>query len=136
MIKKGRLKEIFAEIQASSSAHSNHDMNSPVNSGLGVTGKGDSYKKGELIDETDHEESVYKTTNNPNELISGTKYNVENISEIQKDKDGQFMTSLDQSEYYGGPKPTSNTVSNYDQGRNKVRDTLRPSIGKTFIKTY
>jgi len=99
-------------------------------------GRGDSYKKGELIDETDHEDSMYKSTNSPDKLISGTDYNVENVSKIQKDKKGQFMTSLDQSEYYGGPKPTSSTVSNYDQGRNQTRDTLRPAIGKKFKKTY
>ena len=99
-------------------------------------GRGDSYKKGELIDETDHEDSMYKTTNSPDKLISGTSYNVENVSKIQSDKKGQFMTSLDQSEYYGGPKPTSSTVSNYDQGRNQTRDTLRPAIGKKFKKTY
>jgi len=139
-MKKGRLKEIVTELQGASKMHlkqskeiAEHidDMGSPAK-----MGKGDPYKKGELIDETDHEESMYNTTNSPDKQISGTQYNVENISEIQKDKKGQFMTSLDQSEYYGGPKPTSRTVSNYDQGRNQTRDTLRPAVGKKFIKTY
>ncbi len=58
------------------------------------------------------------------------KYNVENISEIQKDKDGQFMVSLDDSEAIAsGP---SRTVSNYDQGKGAVRDTLRPAVGRKF----
>ena len=139
-MKKGRMAEIVKELQGASKMHlkqskeiAEHidDMGSPAK-----MGKGDSYKKGELIDETDHEDSMYKSTNSPDKLISGTDYNVENVSEIQKDKDGQFMTSLDQSEYYGGPTPTSSNVSNYDQGRNQVRDTLRPAIGKKFIKTY
>ena len=62
------------------------------------------------------------------------KYNVENLSEIQEDDKGQFMTTLDQNETYGGPRPTSSTVSNYDQGNNAKRDTLRPYAGKTFKK--
>jgi hypothetical protein len=144
-MKKGRMAEIVKELQGASKMHlkqskeiAKHidDMKSPVNSGLGVMGKGDAYKKGELIDETDHEDLMYKSTNSPDKLISGTDYNVENVSEIQKDKEGQFMTSLDESEYYGGPEPTSSTVSNYDQGRNQTRDTLRPAIGNKFIKTY
>ena len=139
-MKKGRLKEIVAELQAASKMHLKQskeieahidDMGSPAK-----MGKGDPYKKGELIDETDHEESMYKSTNSPDKLISGTSYNVENVSKIQSDKKGQFMTSLDQSEYYGGPKPTSSTVSNYDQGKNQTRDTLRPAVGKRFLKTY
>ena len=139
-MKKGRMAEIVKELQGASKMHlkqskeiAEHidDMGSPAN-----MGKGDSYKKGELIDETDHEDSMYKSTNSSGGLISGTDYNVENVSEIQKDKKGQFMTSLDESEYYGGPKPTSSTVSNYDQGRNQTRDTLRPAVGKRFLKTY
>jgi len=139
-MKKDGLKTIVKELQGASKMHLRQskeidghidDMGSPAK-----RGKGDSYKKGELIDETDHEDSMYKTTNSPDKLISGTSYNVENVSKIQSDKKGQFMTSLDQSEYYGGPKPTSSTVSNYDQGRNQTRDTLRPAIGKKFKKTY
>jgi len=139
-MKKDGLKTIVKELQGASKMHLRQskeidghidDMGSPAN-----RGRGDSYKKGQLIDETDHEDSMYKTTNSPDKLISGTSYNVENVSKIQSDKKGQFMTSLDQSEYYGGPKPTSSTVSNYDQGRNQTRDTLRPAIGKKFKKTY
>jgi len=92
------------------------------------------YKKGDLIDETDHEESTYKSSNEGS--VSGKRYNVENISAIQEDGKGQFMTTLGEGEYFGGPKPTSSRVTNYDQGRNAVRDTLRPQTGKYFISTW
>ena len=92
------------------------------------------YKKGDLIDETDHEESTYRSSNEG--TISGKRYNVQNISDIQEDEQGQFMTTLGEGEYFGGPKPTSSKVTNYDQGRNAVRDTLRPHKGKVFISTW
>ena len=104
---------------------------SPMNQGFGK------YKKGDLMDETDQEESMFKSTNSPGKTISGKKYNVENVSDIQVDKKGQFMTTLGDNEYYGMKKrPTSSRVTNYDQGRNAVRDTLRPSKGKKFKKLY
>ena len=92
------------------------------------------YKKGDLIDETDHEESTYRSSNEG--VVSGKRYNVENVSEIQEDDKGQFMTTLGESEYFGGPTPTSSRVTNYDQGVNSVRDTLRPQRGKVFISTW
>ena len=95
---------------------------------LGNRGAYEATNTGDLIDETVHDESIYKSSNSGK--ISGMKYNVENISEIQKDKDGQFMVSLDDSEAItSGP---SKTVSNYDQGEGAVRDTLRPAVGKKF----
>ena len=90
-------------------------------------------KPGDLIDESTHEDTTYKS-NDLKSKISGMEYNVENLSEIQEDDKGQFMTTLDQDETYGGPRPTSSTVSNYDQGEGAVRDTLRPFAGKTFRK--
>ena len=92
------------------------------------------YKKGDLIDETDHEESTYRSSNEG--VVSGKRYNVENVSEIQEDDKGQFMTTLGEREYFGGPKPTSPRVTNYDQGVNSVRDTLRPQRGKVFISNW
>ena len=93
------------------------------------------YKKGDLIDETDHEETTYKSSNEGK--VTGKRYNVENVSDIQTDKKGQYMTTLGDDEYYGMDKrPTSSTVSSYDQGRNAVRDTLRPSKGKKFKSTW
>ena len=93
------------------------------------------YKKGDLIDETDHEETTYKSSNEGK--VTGKRYNVENVSDIQTDKKGQYMTTLGDDEYYGMDKrPTSSTVSSYDQGRNAVRDTLRPSEGRKFKSTW
>ena len=89
---------------------------------------------GDLLDESVHDESEYDSTNAGK--ISGMKYNIENLSEIQKDKDGQFVVSLDDSE--GLSSGPSGTVSNYDQGGGAVRDTLRPGVGRKFqlpIKT-
>lgn len=87
--------------------------------------KGKKYKKGEYIDETDHENQSYKTTNKD---IKGSDYNVQNISSIQEDKKGQYMTSMDEDRR----DKSSKTVSNYNQGRNATRDTLRPKKGKYF----
>tara|TARA_R100000951_G_scaffold18578_1_gene15026 strand:- start:56 stop:748 length:693 start_codon:yes stop_codon:yes gene_type:complete len=100
---------------------------------FGNKGMYEKAEPGDLIDETVHEESIYKSNNLKNK-ISGMKYNVENLSEIQKDEEGQFMTTLDDSESYGGPRPTSSTVTNYDQGKDQPRDTLRPFSGKSFYK--
>lgn len=103
----------------------------PINQGFGK------YKKGDLMDESDQEESMFKSTNSPGKPISGRRYNVENVSDIQVDKKGQFMTTLGDDEYYGMEKrPTSSRVTNYDQGKNAVRDTLRPIKGKKFKKLY
>ena len=104
---------------------------SPMNQGFGK------YKKGDLMDESDQEESMFKSTNSPSKPISGKRYNVENVSDIQVDKKGQFMTTLGDNEYYGMKKrPTSSRVTNYDQGKNAVRDTLRPIKGRKFKKLY
>ena len=94
------------------------------------------YKKGDLIDETDHEETTYKSSNEGK--VTGKRYNVENVSDIQTDKKGQFMTTLGDDESYDpdSPRPTSSTVSSYDQGRNALRDTLRPSKGRKFKSTW
>ena len=93
------------------------------------------YKKGDLIDETDHEETTYKSSNEGK--VTGKRYNVENVSDIQVDKKGQYMTTLGDDEYYGMDKrPTSSRVSSYDQGRNALRDTLRPSKGRKVKSTW
>jgi hypothetical protein len=99
---------------------------------LGVDYYYKSTKPGDLIDESTHEETTYKS-NNLKDMISGMRYNIENLSEVQEDDKGQFMTTLDQDETYGGPRPTSSTVTNYDQGEDQPRDTLRPYSGKKFF---
>jgi hypothetical protein len=98
--------------------------------------KGQSYETGSLIDETDHEKTNYTTTNKDK---PGNEYNVENLSSIEEDDKGQYMVTLDDS--YGGDltgnsKRSNKRVSNYDQGRNAVRDTLRPKTGKHFKMTW
>ena len=87
--------------------------------------KGKKYKTGSDIDETDHENQSYKTTNKD---TKGSDYNVQNISNIQEDKKGQYMTSMDEDRR----DKSSKTVTNYNQGRNATRDTLRPKKGKYF----
>ena len=87
--------------------------------------KGKKYKTGSDIDETDHETQSYKTTNKD---TKGSDYNVQNISNIQEDKKGQYMTSMDEDRR----DKSSKTVTNYNQGRNATRDTLRPKKGKYF----
>jgi len=98
--------------------------------------KGKKYKTGSDIDETDHENQSYKTTNKD---TKGSDYNVQNISSIQEDKKGQYMTTLDTNDYEhtykkgkGFVGSSSPTVSNYNQGQNAVRDTLRPKKGNHF----
>ena len=92
--------------------------------------KGKKYKTGSYIDETDHEEGKYTTTNKKR---PGNKYNVENLSRIEEDDKGQYMVTLD--DRYGADRK-SKRVSNYDQGRNAVRDTLRPKKGKYFKQSW
>jgi len=87
--------------------------------------KGKKYKTGSDIDETDHENQKYTTTNKD---IKGSDYNVQNISKIQEDDKGQYMTTMDEDRR----DRSSKTVSNYNQGRNATRDTLRPKKGKYF----
>jgi len=87
--------------------------------------KGKKYKTGSDIDETDHENQSYKTTNKD---TKGSDYNVQNISSIQEDKKGQYMTSMDEDRR----DKSSKTVTNYNQGRNATRDTLRPKKGNYF----
>ena len=102
---------------------------SPLNQvQLGNKGAYKPANPGDLLDESVHDESEYDSTNAGK--ISGMKYNIENLSEIQKDKDGQFVVSLDDSE--GLSSGPSGTVSNYDQGGGAVRDTLRPGVGREF----
>jgi len=95
---------------------------------LGNRGAYQPTNPGDLLDESVHDKSNYNSTNAGK--ISGMKYNIENLSEIQKNKDGQFVVSLDDSE--GLSSGPSRTVSNYDQGKGAVRDTLRPAVGKKF----
>ena len=90
--------------------------------------KGKKYKKGDYIDETDHDNQKYTTTNKD---MKGSDYNVENISKIQEDDKSQYMVSLDDGTGRYRDR-SSKTVTNYNQGRNATRDTLRPKKGNYF----
>jgi hypothetical protein len=93
---------------------------------LGNRGAYEATEVGDLIDETVNDESIYKSSNSGK--ISGMKYNVQDISEIQEDEDGQFMVSLgDDEAIQSGP----NSNISID-GRETVRDTLRPAVGRKF----
>jgi len=101
--------------------------------------KGKKYKTGDLIDETDHEEQVYSTTNKDKYSNKpGAGYNVEHISEIQEDEKGHYMTTVDESEHIvpssfrKDPPRTKKKISNWGIGTNVTRDTLRPKKGKYF----
>jgi len=90
--------------------------------------KGKKYTTGTGMDETDLEEGNFKSSR------LGTynnQYNIENVSNIQEDKKGQFMTTISDNESWDqSPRPKSSTVDNYNY--KGVRDTLRPSKGKYF----
>jgi len=88
---------------------------------LGNYGGYEKTNVGDLIDETTHDDSNYKVSGGS--VTSGKNYNVQDLSEIQEDNKSQFMTTLAEDEYFGGPKrPGVN------------RDTLRPATGKYFYK--
>lgn len=96
------------------------NLGSPMHTHTPTHGK--KYKKGELIDESDFE-------------ALGTGYNVQNISDIQEDKKGQFMTTLGDSEIYSDrPRPKSKKID-YPDPKGSVRDTIRPKVGKFFKKS-
>ena len=91
------------------------------------------YNRTKGIDETDHDNSFYHSSSSKGN-IRATDYNVENLSEIQEDEQGQYVTSLDDSESYGDGNRPKRKVTNYNQGYKRDRDTLRPTRGKVFIK--
>jgi len=87
------------------------NLGSPMHEHTPTHGK--KYKKGDLIDESDFE-------------TLGTGYSVENISDIQEDEKGQFMTTLGENEIYSDrPRPTSKKID-YPNKEGSVRDTIRP----------
>jgi len=96
------------------------NLGSPMHAHTPTHGK--KYKKGDLIDESDFE-------------ALGTGYNVQNISDIQEDKKGQFMTTLGDSEIYSDrPRPKSKKID-YPDPKGSVRDTIRPKVGKFFKRS-
>jgi len=88
---------------------------SPLNNGK------KKYKKGDILDE-----------GIPEIEASGT--NIENFSDVQKDKQGQFVTTLGDDEHAVDADTSSSTIMpNALRPNVRVeRDTIRPSSGKKF----
>ena len=79
------------------------------------------YKKGDILGEGMPE-------------IEATGINIENFSEVQKDKQGQFVTTLGDDEHAAGADTSSSTIMPNALRPNVrvARDTIRPSSGKKF----
>ena len=75
---------------------------------------------GDFLDEMSFEEQASKKG-----------YNIENISKVKKDDKGQYVVSLSEDEYDGESGP-SQIVTNYNQGKNALRDTIRPTYSRKF----
>ena len=88
---------------------------SPLNNGK-------KYKKGDILDEGIPE-------------IEGSGINIENFSDVQKDKQSQFVTTLGDDEHAVGADTSSSTIMPNALRPNVrvVRDTIRPAKGKKFI---
>ncbi len=79
------------------------------------------YKKGDILDEGMPE-------------IEATGINIENFSDVQKDKQGQFVTTLGDDEHAPGADTSRSTIMPNALRPNVrvARDTIRPSSGKKF----
>jgi hypothetical protein len=98
-----------------------------------VVGK---YKAGDLLSETDWETGKYKSTSEGNKYI---RHNIQDVSEVQEDEKGQFVTTVGDDEITPSlqlnPKPlTSSTIMpNTLRPQYRIaRDTIRPKRGKVF----
>ena len=96
------------------------------------------YKKGDLLSETDWEEGKYTSTS---EGDAYRPHNIQDVSEVQSDKKGQFVTTLGDNEITPSlqigknPKFSSDStiMPNALQPKRRIdRDTIRPSRGKNF----
>jgi hypothetical protein len=79
------------------------------------------YKKGDILGEGMPE-------------IEATGINIENFSDVQKDKQGQFVTTLGDDEHAPGADTSRSTIMPNALRPNVrvARDTIRPSSGKKF----
>ena len=101
---------------------------SMFNSPFAQRKKGKKYTTGTGMDETDLEEGNFKSSRLG---IYNNQYNIENVSNIQEDEKGQFMTTISDNESWDqSPRPKSSIVDNYNY--RGIRDTLRPAKGKYF----
>jgi len=96
------------------------------------------YKKGDLLSETDWEEGKYTSTN---EGDAYRPHNIQDVSEVQEDEKGQFVTTLGDDEITPSlqigknPKFSSDPTIMENALRPKARiarDTIRPKNSKNF----
>lgn len=96
------------------------------------------YKTGDLLDETDWEDNKYISTNEGENYV---KHNIQDVSEVQEDDKGQFVTTLGDGEITPSlqsgknPKFSSDSTIMPNALRPDVRvarDTIRPINGKNF----
>ena len=93
------------------------------------------YKKGELVDTDDFNESSFNSSRTGGS-VSYPNIHTRDYSDVQEDSKGQYMTSLGSREFYGDEKrPTSSTHDDF-LGNTVERDTIRPNTGKKFASTY
>jgi hypothetical protein len=93
------------------------------------------YKKGELVDTDDFNESTFNSSRKGGS-ISYPDIHTRDYSDVQEDSKGQYMTSLGSGEFFNDPKrPTSSTHDDF-AGNIVERDTLRPNTGKKFASTF
>ncbi len=93
------------------------------------------YKKGELVDTDDFNESTFNSSRKGGS-ISYPDIHTRDYSDVQEDSKGQYMTSLGSGEFFNDPKrPTSSTHDDF-VGNIVERDTLRPNTGKKFASTF
>jgi len=96
------------------------------------------YKKGDLLSETDWETNKYKSTSEGKKYV---RHNIQDVSEVQEDDKGQFVTTLGDDEITPSlqigknPKFSSDSTIMENALRPKVRiarDTIRPRNSKNF----
>ena len=93
------------------------------------------YKKGELVDTDDFNESSFNSSRTGGS-VSYPDIHTRDYSDVQEDSKGQYMTSLGSREFYGDKKrPTSSTHDDF-VGNTVERDTIRPNTGKKFASTF
>ncbi len=91
------------------------------------------YKTGDLVDETDWETIKYLQNEDY------VRHNIQDVSEVQADDKGQFVTTLGDDEITPSlqmnPKPLTDSTIMPNALRPDVRvarDTIRPVDGKNF----
>jgi len=97
------------------------DLGHPGDKEKGHGHKGQSYKKGDLLDEDVSDDH--------------TDYNVQDLSSVKEDDKSQYLVTLDEDEYAGDPTGKNGILKDGPMGRNTKRDTIR-SKGKTFKRRY